>query len=323
MDTLAADVLCLHAIHSALDLFAVTPRHSAAMGHPARPVAIVTGCTHGGIGYHLAAKLALAGYRVYGTVRRKGAEEDLAEFGVEIVSLELLQLESILSAVDKVVSREGRVDLLVNNAGVPCLAPTAEVPSEVLRRNFDTNFFGQLAMIKAVAPAMIAQGYGRIVQVGSIWAPLSAPWLGVASASKAALHSAIHTLRLELKPYGITVILAMPGAIRSNVGDRNLEQLRTMPEWRLYEAFDADIDSMADLKQGYGFMRADDYAGVLVHGVLLADVPAATHRYGKAAWLCWFLCWLPLWLRDYAVERAFGLYGRKVSEVKHLSTVGD
>lgn len=281
------------------------------MGHPARPVALVTGCTHEGIGYYLAAKLALAGYRAYGTVRRKGAEDDLAEFGVEILVLDLLDLESVTSALKELYGREGRIDLLVNNAAMPCLAPVAEVPEEMLRRTFETNFFGQIALIQACAPLMIAQGHGRIVQVGSIWGLVSAPWVGVYGASKAAMHSAIDALRVELKPYGISVILVVPGAIRSNIGDRSLEQLRSMPVWRLYAPFDVEIDAMGDLKQGSHFTRADEYAAAVVTRVLLADAPPRTHLLGKYSWLYCLLWWAPLRLRDYILETTFGLYGHQ------------
>jgi NAD(P)-dependent dehydrogenase (short-subunit alcohol dehydrogenase family) len=179
-------------------------------------VALVTGVSSG-IGWATAELLARHGFRVFGTMRRPGEN---APSGVEILPLDVREEASVRSCVDRVVASAGRLDLLVNNAGVALYGALEEVSIEQARAVFETNFFGVLRMTQAVLPLMREQGRGRIVNVGSVAGFLPIPFEGIYVASKHALEGYSETLDLEVRRFGIHVSLIEPSFIRTDI-DRN------------------------------------------------------------------------------------------------------
>ena len=168
-------------------------------------VAIVTGGSSG-IGRAAAAMLAANGWRVY-ELSRSGVGAQ----GVEHITADVTDEGSVNAAVSEVVSREGRVDLLVNNAGMGISGPVEFTGERDARRIMDVNFFGQYHCARAVLPVMRAQGSGRIVCVSSIASPIAIPYQAFYSASKAAVSSLALALRNEVKDFGIKVCAVMPG----------------------------------------------------------------------------------------------------------------
>ena len=176
-------------------------------------VALVTGASSG-IGEATAKRLAKAGYKVYGTSRRAGPAGQQRSF--EMLSLDVTNDESVEAAVQKVMQQEGRIDLLVNNAGFG-VAPAAAEESSIAQAQsiFDTNFFGMVRMIRAVVPHMRRQGSGRIVNLGSVLGFLPMPYMALYSATKHAVAGYSESLDHELRTMGIRVSVVEPAYINT------------------------------------------------------------------------------------------------------------
>src|SRR5436305_4250203 len=170
-------------------------------------VALVTGASSG-IGKATAERLARAGYKVYGTSRR-GAQAGAQSF--EMLALDVTRDESVEAAVAELMRREGRIDLLVNNAGFS-IAPAGaeEISIEQARSIFDTNFFGIVRMTRAVVPHMRQQGGGRIVNIGSVLGFLPAPYMALYAATKHAVEGYSESLDHELRTRGVRVSVIEP-----------------------------------------------------------------------------------------------------------------
>ena len=181
-------------------------------------VSLVTGCSSG-IGRALARELARRGQRCFASARRPESVRELAAEGLEAVQLDVDDPGSIRTAVDTVLERAGRIDLLVNNAGQSLFGPLAELPLEGIDALYRTDLRGPLAVAQAVVPAMARQGSGRIANVGSMVGVVPTPWTGAYCAMKAALHTLSEVLRIEVAPLGIEVIVVQPGAVRSEVAN--------------------------------------------------------------------------------------------------------
>jgi NAD(P)-dependent dehydrogenase (short-subunit alcohol dehydrogenase family) len=191
---------------------------------------LVTGASSG-IGAACAARLAADGHRVFGTTR--GAEP--AERGdIAWLRLDVCDAASVERGARAVVDAAGRIDVLVNNAGIGIAGAVEDTAPEDLLRQLDTNLLGPLRMVHAVAPHMRAQGRGRIVQISSLAGRIGVPFQGAYSASKFALEGLSEALALELRPFGIDVVLVQPGDVRSGFGAARTwtERARENPLYR-------------------------------------------------------------------------------------------
>ncbi len=177
-----------------------------------RPVAIVTGAS-GGIGEATARALQAAGYRVFGTSRRPPATR-LA--GVEHLACDVTSDEAVQTAVGEVLAKAGRVDLLVNNAGVGLIAGAEESSLEQAKSLFDVNLFGVFRTTKAVLPIMRRQGSGRIINISSVMGLIPAPFMALYAASKHALEGYSESLDHETRSSGIRVVLVEPAYTRTS-----------------------------------------------------------------------------------------------------------
>ena len=175
-------------------------------------IALVTGASSG-IGKATAERLATAGYQVYGTSRR-GAQTGLRSFGM--LPLDVTSDESVEAAVNELIRLEGRIDLLVNNAGFGVAPAGAEESSiEQARSIFETNFFGIVRMTRAVVPYMRKQGGGRILNIGSVLGFLPMPYMALYSATKHAVAGYSEALDHELRTMGIRVSVIEPAYINT------------------------------------------------------------------------------------------------------------
>ncbi|MFN8654001.1 MAG: SDR family NAD(P)-dependent oxidoreductase [Gemmatimonadales bacterium] len=177
-------------------------------------IALVTGASSG-IGRAIAARLAADRYRVYGTSRNPAKATPLP--GVTLVPLDVTTEASVEQCVATLLAAEGRLDLLVNNAGIAVVGAIEEVPLAQARQQFDTNYFGVVRMIQAVLPAMRRQRGGHIINVSSVAGLVPIPFAGQYSASKYALEGLTEVLRSEVALFGIRVALVEPGFYRSEL----------------------------------------------------------------------------------------------------------
>jgi NAD(P)-dependent dehydrogenase (short-subunit alcohol dehydrogenase family) len=224
-----------------------------------KKIALVTGASSG-IGEASAARLSEAGFKVYGSSRR-GAH--VTGKGYDMLALDVTSDASVQAAVAAVIAREGRIDLLVNNAGVGVAPAGAEESSvEQAQAIFDTNFFGVVRMTRAVLPHMRAQGGGRIVHIGSVLGFLPMPYGALYAASKHAIEGYSESLDHELRHWGIRSIVIEPAYTRTPF-DANLRQ----PDAKL-EAYDEVRDTVTRRVQQA--MAGAEGPQVVAQAVLLA-----------------------------------------------------
>ncbi|KAK7330927.1 hypothetical protein VNO77_25133 [Canavalia gladiata] len=273
-----------------------------------RKIILVTGCAKGGIGYEYCKAFAEKNCHVFASdiSTRMQDMSDLKESdNIETLELDVSSDQSVASAVDTVISKCGRIDILINNAGIGSTGPLAELPLDTIRKAYEINTLGQLRMVQHVAPHMAMQRSGSIVNVGSVVGKVSTPWAGSYCASKAAVHAMSHSLRLELRPFGINVVLVMPGSVRSNLGKANLEKLGDY-EWKLYKDFKEVIAERARASQGD---KATDGRVFATHVVkkVLGPKPPKQIVFGHMTGLFALLSWSPLCFRDMFFSNRFGI----------------
>jgi len=181
-------------------------------------VVLITGCSSG-IGRATALRLAGAGWTVYATARRPETLSELQAAGCRTLALDVTDEQSMQAVVAEIERTEGAVGVLINNAGYSQSGAIETVPLEAVRRQFETNVFGLVRLTQLVLPKMRAQGWGKIVNVGSMGGRLSFPGGGHYHATKHALEAISDALRFELRGFGIDVILLEPGLITTEFGE--------------------------------------------------------------------------------------------------------
>lgn len=184
-------------------------------------VAVVTGSSSG-IGYETSLTLARDGFYTFATFRNiKKAEKILQvakkeKLNIEIVELDVDNEKSISAAIEKILSKKKRIDVLVNNAGWGLFGSVEDVPLKDFRAQFETNFFGIISIIQKVAPVMRKQGTGVIVNISSVAGKIGFPGSPAYISSKFALEGLSESLRYELGQFGVKVIIIEPGVIKTN-----------------------------------------------------------------------------------------------------------
>ena len=192
-------------------------------------VALVTGSSSG-IGLLTTVELALKGYQVVATMRdleRSGGLEEAAQKAgvrdnVELRRLDITEFDSLQPAVDQIVRSHGRIDVLVNNAGFAVAGFGEDLLLQEYRKQLETNFFGNVAMTKAVLPVMRQQKSGHIIQVTSVGGRVGHPTLSAYCASKFALEGFSESLRIETHSLGVRVAIVEPGAFDTDIWERNV-----------------------------------------------------------------------------------------------------
>lgn len=186
-------------------------------------VVLITG-SNSGIGKESAVEFARRGHRVFASMRRLEsaqfllAEAQKANLTIEVLQLDVTHSASVTAAVGEVLRREGRLDVLVNNAGFGSFGPVEDYTDDEIRDVFETNLLGAIRTTRAALPAMRAQRSGTIIMVSSISGLRTFPFMAVYSASKFGLEAISNGLRYELKPFGIRVVLVEPGNFNTRAG---------------------------------------------------------------------------------------------------------
>jgi NADP-dependent 3-hydroxy acid dehydrogenase YdfG len=178
---------------------------------------LVTGCSSG-IGEATAKRLAGHGWSVYASARRLESIEQLADAGCKLLQLDVTDEHSMRAAVETVEREHSAVGVLVNNAGYSQGGPIEQVPLEAVRRQFETNVFGAIALTQLALPAMRAQHWGKIVNIGSMGGRFTFPGGGLYHATKYSLEAISDALRFEVRGFGVDVVLIEPGLITTEFG---------------------------------------------------------------------------------------------------------
>ena len=176
-------------------------------------VVLITGGSSG-IGKSMGEYLHQKGFIVYGTSRNP---DRISNSVFPLVTLDVRNTESIQAAVAKVIALTGRLDVVINNAGIGITGPLEEIPMQEIKNNFETNFFGPIAMMQAVLPQMRVQQSGLIINITSIAAYMGLPYRSIYSASKGALELVTESLRMEVKSFGIAITNVAPGDFATNI----------------------------------------------------------------------------------------------------------
>ncbi|MFA6032907.1 MAG: SDR family oxidoreductase [Myxococcota bacterium] len=271
-----------------------------------KQVVLITGCSSG-IGRALSLRFQAEGFRVFASARRPETLTGLKKTGVETLALDVTDAATIKSAVEQVIGQAGRIDYLVNNAGYGLMGPAAELPIDEVRRQFETNVIGALALVQEVVPHMVKAGSGRIVNVSSVSGVLTTPFAGPYCASKAALTALSDALRLELEPFGIKVITVQPGGVVSKFGDTaTVHAEQSVAGSSMYKNA-ADIIRDRAKKGQEGAMDSGEFARRMVLAVTM-PTPPAVFRCGVNSVKLPGMKWaLPVRFQDLILKRAFGL----------------
>ncbi|MGJ5643164.1 SDR family oxidoreductase [Formosa sp. S-31] len=213
-------------------------------------VVLITGGSSG-IGKSIGEFLKEKGFVVYGTSR---SPERYASSSFPILKLDVRDADTIQTCVQSLLELEGKLDVLINNAGVGITGPIEEIPMAEIKNNFETNFFGPLEVIKAVLPQMRKQGAGLIINVTSIAGYMGLPYRGIYSASKGALELVTEAYNMELKDFNIKMTNVAPGDFATNIasGRFHAPVLEDSPYKQSYgntlKLMDSHVDSGKDPK---------------------------------------------------------------------------
>ena len=212
-------------------------------------VVLITGGSSG-IGKSTGEFLAKKGYIVYGTSRNP---EKLPDFNLfKLIRLDVADEKSIKNAIETIINKEGKIDVLLNNAGVGITGPIEETPYEEIKNAFDINFNGPIQVIKAVLPYMRKQNSGLIINITSIAGYMGLPYRGIYSATKGALELVTESLRMETKDFGIKITNIAPGDFATNIasGRYHSPVLKESPYETSYgntlKSMNEDVDSGDD-----------------------------------------------------------------------------
>ena len=269
-----------------------------------KPVALITGCSSG-IGQALAQVCLDEGYTVYATARNPDSLTPLTSRGAIAVTLDVNQPDLIAACAQRLRNEAGRLDLLVNNAGYGAMGPVLDADRATLLRQFDTNVFAPLEMVRAHAD-LLREAKGLIVNIGSVSGITTTPFSGVYCASKAALHALSDALRLELAPFDIGVLTVQPGAIASEFGT-NASASITLAEDSWFKPWEKAVQARAAASQNAKSTPAREFAKELM-GYIRNPLRPETALIGSGARnMVRLKRWLPASILDSRLRKRFRL----------------
>ncbi|KAJ7174129.1 oxidoreductase [Mycena crocata] len=263
-----------------------------------KKVALVTGCSNGGIGSQVCQKLAERGFIVYATSRSLSSTDDLEHPNIKRLVLDVRSDAQVNSVVSTAVAESGHIDLLINNAGVITAGPLVDWTAEKAKDVYDTNVFSIIRLCGAVVPHMAKRKSGTIVNMGSVVGQIPTPWTGIYDSTKFAVRSLTETLFMECKPLNIRVMLAAPGVVASRLADKQDDF--ELASGSLYTEFAHNIRQRMKASKEKA-MPTDVFAEKLVTNALKTNPPryfcvgghASTYRLlyylprGLGLWILW------------------------------------
>lgn len=273
---------------------------------------LITGAA-GGIGAATARQLDALGFRVFAGVRRSSDGEQLQSAisaRITPVLLGITDPVSVAQAAETVTRGVGGAGLvgLVNNAGILVEGPVELIPIEEVRKQFEVNVIGHIAVTQAFLP-LLRKARGRIVNIGAQTGQVAVPYLGVLSASKAALESVTDALRSELRPWGISVSIIEPGAMQTEIFKKSAvtaQQVRQQLPGELLQLYAPALAAVGKALANQHLEALDVVVAAIVHA-LTSRSPRTRYLAGRGVRMIVFLRLLPDRVRDSLLLRAFGL----------------
>jgi NAD(P)-dependent dehydrogenase (short-subunit alcohol dehydrogenase family) len=271
--------------------------------------ALITGASSG-IGEAIARQLMADGYKVYAGARRVDRMLPLAALGATVLTLDVTDDASMVAAIAKISAEAGRLDVLVNNAGYGSYGALEDVPLDEARRQFDVNVFGLARLTQLALPLMRAQRAGSIVNISSIGGKMHEPFGSWYHATKFAVEGMSDCLRMELKPFGINVIIIEPGAIVSEWNTIARDSLRKVSGHGPYgAAAEQHARMLAGADRSTAAGRPEQVAQA-ISGALKAARPRTRYPVGGgAAWIL-ALRWV---LPDRAFDRFMAIAAKRLA----------
>lgn len=279
-------------------------------------VALVTGASSG-IGEQTALRLLEAGFEVYAVARRLERMQPLGDVGVHVFAMDVTDDASMTAGIQRIIDEQGRIDVLVNNAGYGSYGAVEDVPIEEARRQFDVNVFGLARLTQLVTPHMrrtaaepLAQRC-RIVNISSIGGKFYTPLGAWYHATKFAVEGFSDSLRIELAPFGIDVIIVEPGLIRTEWSEISRASLTETSAGGAYEHMAGKVRRVLERTDRRSTASKPDVVAKRIVSAILANTPRARYPVGRGAkTIVRARRVLPDAAFDYAVKGAFGLRGR-------------
>ncbi|KAF8901501.1 hypothetical protein CPB84DRAFT_1777455 [Gymnopilus junonius] len=255
-------------------------------------VVLITGCSNGGIGAGLATEFSQNGFLVFASARSLSSMSELGD-NIRKLELDVTSDTSCENAVKTIYAEAGHIDVLVSNAGVANVGALLDIPLETAQKVMDTNLYGTVRLVHLIAPQMVNRGRGLIVPVGSTAGELSVPFMGYYNISKAALHAYSETLKEELRPFGVNVMLLVPGTVISKIADNEAKRYETnIPDDSFYRGYKEQMTHVLYYGQNASPWPTDKFAKAVVRAALSSSPPTFLHLGGTTT-LWAFLKWLP------------------------------
>lgn len=277
-------------------------------------VVLITGASSG-IGLCAAKRFVSEGCTVYAGARRVERMEELRSMGVHTMPLDVTDELSCRSCIDAILAQEGRLDILVNNAGYGEYGPMEAVSLDRARAQLEVNLFGAMRMAQLAAPHMREQHSGRILNIGSAGGRVTTYLGGWYHAGKYALESVSDSMRMELRRFGVDVVLIEPGGVRSAWGAITAERLESAGKGTVYES---DCDTVAAVyrrmyRENSRMLTSCDRAARVIVRAATAKRPRARYLFGFGARsLVFWHAALPDRVFDTLMKR---MYTSKLSEM--------
>lgn len=253
-----------------------------------KKVILITGASSG-IGFDAAKTLARQGHTVYAAARRVEKMEPLQIDGVKVIRMDVTDSASMAEGVKTVLDAEGRIDVLVNNAGYGYFGAVENVTMEEARRQVEVNVFGLAELCKLVLPVMRKQGSGRIINTSSIAGKMVLPFGAWYHVSKFSVEALSDALRMEMRPFGVDVVLIEPGGIKTDWGIIAAKHLAESSKGTAYE--EEALREAELMHKGYSgnYLSAPRVVTRAISRAVNSQRPRARYRIGSGAFIMVFL----------------------------------
>jgi short-subunit dehydrogenase len=261
-----------------------------------KKVVLVTGASSG-IGEATASLLAKSGYKVYGAARRIERMDHLKTIGVHPISMDVSKDDTMVSAINQIIAAEGGVDILINNAGFGSFGSIEDVSMNDARYQMEVNLIGLARLCQLTLPYMRNQRFGKILNVTSIGGKMATPLGGWYHASKFAVEGLSDSLRLEVKQFGVDVIIIEPGGVKTEWTGIAVNNATNISGNTVYQHLSDKVKNMEASSQNYSDPME---IAEVIKKAIESNKPKARYAHGRSAGSILFA---KKWLSDHAFDR--------------------